>query len=1379
MTYDTINDDKTIAGNGEGTLLANRYRVVRQLGQGGMGSVWLAEDTQLDNKSFAIKMLPSILVSNKRAYRQLKDEALVAMKLTHPNIVTLRAFEENNGNPFLVMDYVDGQTLDNYLAEYTGTTGVSPVEHGIPESDVLRILRPIAAALDYAHGEGVVHRDVKPANVMIRKDGHPFILDFGIAREIQETMTHVTGKLSSGTLLYMSPEQLMGEQPRPAQDIYSFAAMAYECMKGEPPFVRGAIEDQIKNKQPDPPPGGTQLVASVMAGLAKKPEDRPETCSSIVGLSGVKMTFGAIPPQPSAERFAPSRAPSGRQDVAERLLQSAQAVLEVDRMLAEVAKFEGSCKDPKVHSSWMAIKAARREMESASGTRCMELLEAVKAIFAEAKSAYDDSVAKRHFIDEISEFLSGVRGRHELRFESGVDACLHEIEQLKEEAEKASAGAWQELRGKFLRAREKTEAEVRSAFEKNREMAEKRRLAEADRRQQEELKKRQELEERKRKEQAEIESYRTKVEAAKQEIRDECEKVVAYVRVHPGYGDCLPIAKEIYASTNEEEPADLTGLCERLEKLARDLERIRRLISSHDVVVCATLNGAEVGRASMLYGGRRIDLPVRIKRRHRLTQDEGYLLEYAHGIHKYYGWFSPACVKSAEGQCAMVPLYGEPSIPDISRAYRKKKPVKFLWDVFVALIVSLEGSVLVSVVAYGAFILMGRKWATVAAVVCGIVSVVLDFLSRYSKSVRREMRWAICGNGQYRMLQQSNFSESELLLNRKDRSASEMFKGFKLHDCIKLFWRLLVALYFALHIGLLVCICACICVGFRASPCVVLLGLLAFLAASFFSCKRALRRERWGALIGFDDYRARRVEAPAAKAAKESPEEDRVQTGKSNGHLVLWIVAICILAVGGFCCWQYSEKIQKAEELRARQAEIQADRKAKAEKKRRNEEIRRKNAEMARRQAEEKRRKAEEAEAAEKRRRESAEIESVKKEIDDEVRAAERKVREAEEYRGDPVGFENHLAALDAAAVKLKIIPVPNTIAKAKAVLQSVNDAGTKISSELDWLSKNKPLHDEAKRIEDEMKATLDAELVRFEASSIVADSYSRGMTLRQEGNNALRNGDFHSAQKKLAEAKDVLKRALDAAKPIHEKRVAKETAIALFKIGKWQNGLESAKKAEQNDPELLFWIGTYFDKVLGDQQQALLCIIQAAKKGLPDAQLELGRRYEDRQEFAEAEQWYQKAASQGSQQAKEKLRLLSEAQRRKELEEAERRKREEREREQEEARLRTPRENVARLRESTGDETARAAIPPSGELQVLESERTSREFTEEDANSLLRLKFPPEYESLARQHYEKARDLARKGIGNMPKVKDEYNKGRYYRGPKWPELERWLDWWK
>ena len=259
-------------GGAEGALLAGRYRIVRQLGTGGMGSVWLAEDSQLDNKLFAVKMLPSVLVSNKRAYRQLKDEAIVAMKLVHPNIVQIRAFEENNGNPFLVMDYIDGQTLDDYLAE-KGT---------LSEEEAVKLLKPIAAALDYAHGQGVIHRDVKPANVMIRNDGQTFILDFGIARGIQETMTRVTGKLSSGTLLYMSPEQLNGEAPKKEQDIYSFAATVYECLKGEPPFVRGAIEDQIKNKKPELLGANIKISLSVMHGLAKKPEERPKTCKAVL-----------------------------------------------------------------------------------------------------------------------------------------------------------------------------------------------------------------------------------------------------------------------------------------------------------------------------------------------------------------------------------------------------------------------------------------------------------------------------------------------------------------------------------------------------------------------------------------------------------------------------------------------------------------------------------------------------------------------------------------------------------------------------------------------------------------------------------------------------------------------------------------------------------------------------------------------------------------------------------------------------------------------------------------------------------------------------------------------------------------------------------------
>lgn len=287
---ETIGEMETIGP--DSALLAGRYRAVRRLGEGGMGSVWLAEDQRLDGRLVALKMLPAVLAGRKIGYRQVKREALLSMRLAHPNIVTVRGFEEEAGNPFLVMDYIAGKGLDELLAD-RGALG---------ETETLRLLGQVAAALDYAHREGVLHRDVKPGNVMVDREGKAYVLDFGIAREIQETVTQITGKASSGTVLYMSPEQLHGRTPKASQDVYSFAAMAYECLGGSPPFARGQLEWQIDHDAPPelaPHLGSERLRRGIMAGLSKDPALRPGTCAEVLGIGdGAR---AAEPARPAAE----------------------------------------------------------------------------------------------------------------------------------------------------------------------------------------------------------------------------------------------------------------------------------------------------------------------------------------------------------------------------------------------------------------------------------------------------------------------------------------------------------------------------------------------------------------------------------------------------------------------------------------------------------------------------------------------------------------------------------------------------------------------------------------------------------------------------------------------------------------------------------------------------------------------------------------------------------------------------------------------------------------------------------------------------------------------------------------------------------------------
>ena len=159
-------DHEQTIPEGEHPLLSGRYRVVRRLGAGGMGEVHLVEDLKLDGRQFAVKLLPAFLAANKRAIAGLKREALHAMELSHSHIVTVRGFEEmDSGQPFLVMDYVDGQTLEELLLE----------RERMSEAEVLRIFGPIAEALDYAHSR-ICHIPNTQRNrpeIMLRYGRHP------------------------------------------------------------------------------------------------------------------------------------------------------------------------------------------------------------------------------------------------------------------------------------------------------------------------------------------------------------------------------------------------------------------------------------------------------------------------------------------------------------------------------------------------------------------------------------------------------------------------------------------------------------------------------------------------------------------------------------------------------------------------------------------------------------------------------------------------------------------------------------------------------------------------------------------------------------------------------------------------------------------------------------------------------------------------------------------------------------------------------------------------------------------------------------------------------------------------------------------------------
>jgi eukaryotic-like serine/threonine-protein kinase len=255
--------------------LPDRYRVVRHIANGGMASVWAAED-ELLGRLVAVKVLAPGYAADASARRRFEREARAAARVSdHPNVVTIYDVAEHDGQAFIVMEHFSGGTVAERLRR----------PQAVPRGAAIRWLEGAASALDYAHSCDLVHRDVKPGNLLLDGAGRIAVADFGIARIASDTAMTKTGQVL-GTAAYLSPEQALGKPATDASDRYALAVVAYELLTGSKPFEGEMPAAQARQhiEAPVPPAEGLpRAVDGVLErGMAKDPADRPLTATAFV-----------------------------------------------------------------------------------------------------------------------------------------------------------------------------------------------------------------------------------------------------------------------------------------------------------------------------------------------------------------------------------------------------------------------------------------------------------------------------------------------------------------------------------------------------------------------------------------------------------------------------------------------------------------------------------------------------------------------------------------------------------------------------------------------------------------------------------------------------------------------------------------------------------------------------------------------------------------------------------------------------------------------------------------------------------------------------------------------------------------------------------------
>jgi len=257
-----------------GTTLANRYTLTSLIAVGGMGEVWKAQDGDL-HRAVAVKVLKDSAHGNETFLRRFRNEAKNAAGLAHPNIAQVFDYGDHDGIAFLVMELVDGEPLSSILER----------DRTISEARVVSILDETASGLQVAHVAGIMHRDIKPGNLLIVGDHHVKITDFGVSRGMDQTTLTATGMVM-GTAQYLAPELALGKQATPASDLYALGIIAFESVVGKRPFTAASAVDIAIAQVNEPVPPLPASVSPAMQDLIhllleKNPRKRPHSAQDL------------------------------------------------------------------------------------------------------------------------------------------------------------------------------------------------------------------------------------------------------------------------------------------------------------------------------------------------------------------------------------------------------------------------------------------------------------------------------------------------------------------------------------------------------------------------------------------------------------------------------------------------------------------------------------------------------------------------------------------------------------------------------------------------------------------------------------------------------------------------------------------------------------------------------------------------------------------------------------------------------------------------------------------------------------------------------------------------------------------------------------------